>query len=58
VLNTRNRTDGVECLVARLVDEDPFVGDGSDDIDVVEVADESNDWMALREEPRRENIKR
>ena len=30
----------VECLVAWLVDEDPFVGDGSDDVVVDEVIDE------------------
>ena len=30
----------VECLVAWIVDEDPFVGDGSDDVVVDEVIDE------------------
>jgi len=31
----------VECFTAWLVDEDPFVGNGSDDIDVDQVIDES-----------------
>ncbi|NLV02909.1 hypothetical protein GOC85_09955 [Haloferax alexandrinus] len=39
-MEDRELANRVECLVAWLVDEDPFVGDGSDDVVVDEVFDQ------------------